>query len=52
MSERSSVNIEVPVLAPPMGFISGRDLAAAVSNAGGLGIMIHRQPPLLWGEIA
>ncbi len=32
-------DIEVPVLAAPMAFINGPELAAAVSNAGGLGIM-------------
>lgn len=34
-----SVGIEVPIVAAPMGFVTGPELAAAVSNAGGLGIM-------------
>jgi nitronate monooxygenase len=31
--------IDVPVIVAPMGFVTGPELAAAVSNAGGLGIM-------------
>lgn len=33
------LGIEAPILAAPMGFIAGPELTAAVSNAGGLGIM-------------
>jgi NAD(P)H-dependent flavin oxidoreductase YrpB (nitropropane dioxygenase family) len=33
------LGIEVPIIAAPMGFLSGPELAAAVCNAGGLGIM-------------
>jgi len=33
------LGIEVPIFAAPMGFVTGVELAAAVSNAGGLGIM-------------
>lgn len=33
------LGIELPVIGAPMGFVSGPELAAAVSNAGGLGIM-------------
>ena len=33
------LGIEVPIIAAPMGFVTGVELAAAVSNAGGLGIM-------------
>ena len=33
------LDIEVPIIAAPMGFVTGIELAAAVSNAGGLGIM-------------
>jgi nitronate monooxygenase len=33
------LGIELPIIAAPMGFVSGPELAAAVSNAGGLGIM-------------
>jgi nitronate monooxygenase len=33
------LGIELPIIAAPMGFVSGPELAAAVSNAGGLGVM-------------
>src|SRR5919109_2250861 len=47
------LEIEVPIFAAPMGFITGPELAAAVSNAGGLGIMSFNAnpPPVLRGEI-
>jgi NAD(P)H-dependent flavin oxidoreductase YrpB (nitropropane dioxygenase family) len=40
------LGIDVPILCAPMGFVTGPELAAAVSNAGGLGIMsFSRNPP-------
>ncbi len=40
------LGIEVPILNAPMGFVTGPELAAAVSNAGGLGMMsFSRNPP-------
>jgi NAD(P)H-dependent flavin oxidoreductase YrpB (nitropropane dioxygenase family) len=47
------LGIEAPILAAPMGFITGPQLAAAVSNAGGLGIMSFNAnpPPVLRDEI-
>lgn len=40
------LGIEVPILNAPMGFVTGPELAAAVSNAGGLGILsFSRNPP-------
>jgi NAD(P)H-dependent flavin oxidoreductase YrpB (nitropropane dioxygenase family) len=40
------LGIEVPILCAPMGFVTGAELAAAVSNAGGLGILsFSRNPP-------
>lgn len=33
------LGIEYPIFAAPMGFVTGPELAAAVSNAGGLGIL-------------
>src|SRR5919109_397428 len=47
------LGIETPILAAPMGFITGPQLAAAVSNAGGLGIMSFsaNPPPVLRDEI-
>jgi len=40
------LGIEVPILCAPMGFVTGPELAAAVSNAGGLGILsFSRNPP-------
>jgi nitronate monooxygenase len=47
------LDIEVPILAAPMGFITGPELAAAVSNAGGLGIMSFsgNPPAVLRDEI-
>jgi NAD(P)H-dependent flavin oxidoreductase YrpB (nitropropane dioxygenase family) len=38
--------MDVPILCAPMGFVTGPELAAAVSNAGGLGILsFSRNPP-------
>jgi NAD(P)H-dependent flavin oxidoreductase YrpB (nitropropane dioxygenase family) len=47
------LGIELPIIAAPMGFVSGPELAAAVSNAGGLGIMSFSgsPPPVLQQEI-
>jgi nitronate monooxygenase len=47
------LGIEFPIIAAPMGMITGPELAAAVSNAGGLGIMSFsgNPPPLLRREI-
>jgi nitronate monooxygenase len=47
------LGIDVPIFAAPMGFITGPELAAAVSNAGGLGIMSFsgNPPPVLREEI-
>ena len=47
------LKIELPIIGAPMGFISGPELAAAVSNAGGLGIMSFsgNPPPVLRDEI-
>jgi NAD(P)H-dependent flavin oxidoreductase YrpB (nitropropane dioxygenase family) len=40
------LGIELPILCAPMGFVTGPELAAAVSNAGGLGILsFSRNPP-------
>jgi NAD(P)H-dependent flavin oxidoreductase YrpB (nitropropane dioxygenase family) len=40
------LGIDVPILCAPMGFVTGAELAAAVSNAGGLGILsFSRNPP-------
>ena len=40
------LGIEVPILVAPMGFVTGAELAAAVSNAGGLGLMsFNGNPP-------
>ena len=33
------LGIEFPIICAPMGFVTGPELAAVVSNAGGLGIM-------------
>ena len=45
------LGIEAPVFAAPIGFVSGPELAAAVSNAGGLGIMsFNGNPPPVLGE--
>src|SRR5437867_4082835 len=46
------LGIEVPIFAAPMGFLTGPNLAAAVSNAGGLGIMSFsaNPPPVLRDE--
>ena len=47
------LGIEAPIFAAPMGFLTGPELAAAVSNAGGLGIMSFNgnPPPVLRDEI-
>ena len=47
------LEIEVPILGAPLGMIAGPELAAAVSNAGGLGIMSFNAnpPPVLREEI-
>src|SRR5438093_6395910 len=47
------LGIELPIIAAPMGFVTGPELAAAVSNAGGLGIMSFNAnpPPVLRREI-
>ena len=40
------LGIDVPIFCAPMGFVTGPELAAAVSNAGGLGILsFSRNPP-------
>jgi nitronate monooxygenase len=42
------LGIDAPIFAAPMGFVTGPELAAAVSNAGGLGIMsFSGNPPLV-----
>lgn len=48
-----TLGIEFPIICAPMGFVTGPDLAAAVSNAGGLGIMSFNgsPPPVLQQEI-
>lgn len=48
------LGIEAPIFCAPMGFVTGPELAAAVSNAGGLGIMsFSLNPPAgLRSEIA
>jgi len=47
------LGIDVPIFAAPMGFITGPELAAAVSNAGGLGITSFsvNPPPVLREQI-
>ena len=47
------LRIDVPIFAAPMGFITGPELAAAVSNAGGLGLMSFsgNPPPVLREQI-
>ena len=47
------LGIEVPIIAAPMGWVTGPELAAAVSNAGGLGIMSFslNPPPALREQI-
>ena len=45
------LGIELPIIAAPMGFVTGPELAAAVSNAGGLGIMsFSGNPPRVLRE--
>ena len=45
------LGIELPIIAAPMGFVTGPELAAAVSNAGGLGIMsFSGNPPSVLRE--
>ena len=47
------LGVDVPIIAAPMGFITGPELAAAVSNAGGFGILSAggAPPPVLQHEI-
>jgi len=47
------LGIDLPIIAAPMGFVTGPELAAAVSNAGGLGVMSFsgNPPPVLREEI-
>ena len=41
-----------PIVAAPMGFVSGPELVAAVSEAGGLGILsFNGLPPALLREV-
>ncbi|HVO23490.1 MAG TPA: nitronate monooxygenase [Candidatus Margulisiibacteriota bacterium] len=40
-----TLGIQYPIIAAPMGFVTGPELAAAVSNAGGLGIMSFSANP-------
>lgn len=45
------LGIEYPIFAAPMGFVTGPELAAAVSNAGGLGILsFSGNPPITLRE--
>ncbi|MCI0453400.1 MAG: nitronate monooxygenase [Candidatus Dadabacteria bacterium] len=39
------LGIDFPIICAPMGFVTGAELAAAVSNAGGLGIMAFSGNP-------
>ena len=39
------LGIEFPVVCAPMGFVTGPELAAAVSNAGGLGVLSFSGSP-------
>jgi nitronate monooxygenase len=47
------LGVDVPIIAAPMGFITGPELAAAVSNAGGFGVMsaAAMPPPVLQRQI-
>jgi len=47
------LGIDLPILNAPLGMIAGPELAAAVSNAGGLGLMSFNgnPPPVLRDEI-
>jgi len=47
------LGIDVPIVVAPMGFITGPELAAAVSNAGGFGILSAggAPPPVLQQQI-
>src|SRR5262249_40627538 len=47
------LGIELPIIAAPTGFVSGPERAAAVSNAGGLGVLSFsgNPPPVLHEEI-
>src|SRR5207245_5916180 len=47
------LGIELPIIAAPMGLVTGPELAAEVSNAGGLGVMSFsgNPPPVLREEI-
>lgn len=45
------LGIEYPIVAAPMGFVTGPELAAAVSNAGGFGILpFSGSPPMVLRE--
>ncbi len=48
-----ALGIEVPIVVAPMGLVTGPELAAAVSNAGGLGILSFsgNPPPVLRQQI-
>ena len=42
------LGIEVPIIVAPMGFVTGPELAAAVSNAGGFGVLsAGNNPPFV-----
>ena len=45
MTLTEKLGIEIPILLAPMGGAVGPELCAAVSNAGGLGVI-----PLWWDE--
>jgi nitronate monooxygenase len=47
------LGIDAPIIGAPMALISGPQLAAAVSNAGGLGLMAFsaNPPPVLREQI-
>src|SRR5260370_16220336 len=47
------LGVDVPIVGAPMGFITGPELAAAVSNAGGFGILSAggAPPPVLQQQI-
>ena len=41
------LSIQYPILAGPMGYISRAELVSAVSNAGGLGILVSMTSPTI-----
>src|SRR5438132_1372249 len=47
------LGVDVPIIAAPMGFITGPELAGAVCNAGGFGVMAGGglPPPVLQSQI-